>query len=329
MRYDVDALYRGVLDGDIGSIARSITLVESQHNRHRPLADNLVARFLSHSGKSRRIGISGVPGVGKSTFIEGFGSFLVDKGSRLAVLAVDPSSSKTGGSILGDKTRMVELSRRENAFIRPSATGGALGGVTRKTRETIIICEAAGFTDIVVETVGVGQSEVQVAEMVDCFLVLMLPTAGDELQGIKRGILELAHGILINKCDIDVSHTRQAEREYRAALHYFRADEAHFWEPKVLPCSGLRNLGFEEIDEMLESFFHEGRHKFLQESRESQQSNWFRKTLEGEILRSFLEVPRVKAQIDKSLQQLLAQECSPAKAIADVAGVLGQLSRLK
>ena len=177
------------------------------------------------------MGISGVPGVGKSTFIEGFGSWYLKGDRKLAVLAVDPSSERTKGSILGDKTRMVELSRHPDAFIRPSATGGALGGVTRKSRETIIILEAAGFSDIFVETVGVGQSETQVAKMVDLFLVLMLPTAGDELQGIKRGILESAHAIIINKCDIDEAQTRRAEREYLNALHYFRADETE-WEPK-------------------------------------------------------------------------------------------------
>ncbi|NRA66157.1 MAG: methylmalonyl Co-A mutase-associated GTPase MeaB [Pseudobacteriovorax sp.] len=320
-RYNVGLLVEGVLNGHKGSLGKSITLVESQNERHHPLGQELIEKLLPYSGKSRRVGISGVPGVGKSTFIEGFGSWYLKKERKLAVLAVDPSSEKTKGSILGDKTRMVELSRHPNAFIRPSATGGALGGVTRKSRETIIILEAAGYSDIFVETVGVGQSEAQVAKMVDLFLVLMLPTAGDELQGIKRGILESAHAIIINKCDIDEVQTRRAEREYLNALHYFRADEKG-WEPRVLSCSGLKQIGFDSIESMLDQFFNTEDKSFIDQQRKEQQKEWYKESLERLALEHFFNRSDVQERYQKALSDLEAHRSTPAKSLHDIASLL-------
>src|SRR5210317_1818887 len=229
-----------LLSGNRRALAKAITLVESKLERHREQAQGILEQVLPHSGNSIRIGITGVPGVGKSTFIEAFGLYLIEQGKRVAVLAVDPSSPIAGGSILGDKTRMEELSRREEAFIRPSPSEGTLGGVAQKTRETMLLCEAAGFDVILVETVGVGQSEHQVAGMVDFFLVLMLPGGGDELQGIKKGIVELADAIVINKADGD-SETiaRTTQQHYRSALGLLK--HASFWQPQVLACSALNN----------------------------------------------------------------------------------------
>ena len=236
-----------LLGGDRRALARAITLIESTRADHREEAETLIAAVLPHAGRSIRLGISGVPGVGKSTFIEAFGLYLVARGRRVAVLAVDPSSRRTGGSILGDKTRMTELSRSDQAFIRPSPTGGTLGGVARRTRESIILCEAAGFDVIIVETVGVGQSETAVADMVDLFCLLLLPSAGDELQGIKKGIVELAELILVNKAD---GATRPAAltavADYKAALRMLRPITP-LWQPEVIPVSALAGGGLDQV----------------------------------------------------------------------------------
>jgi LAO/AO transport system kinase len=236
-----------LLSGDRRALARAITLIESTRPDHRETAEALIAAVLPQAGNSIRLGISGVPGVGKSTFIEAFGLYLVAQGRRVAVLAVDPSSRRTGGSILGDKTRMTELSRLDEAFIRPSPTGGTLGGVTRRTRESIILCEAAGFDVILVETVGVGQSETAVADMVDLFCLLLLPSAGDELQGIKKGIVELAELILVNKAD---GATRPAAltavADYKAALRLLRP-LTPLWQPEVIPVSALAGDGLDQV----------------------------------------------------------------------------------
>lgn len=243
----VDDYVTGVLSGDRAMLGRAITLVESRAERHFDLAQQVLTRLLPHSGKAHRIGISGVPGVGKSTFIETFGTNLTTAGHKVAVLAVDPTSSRSGGSILGDKTRMAMLAADDNAFIRPSPTQGHLGGVNRVTRETMIVCEAAGFDVILVETVGTGQSETEVADMVDFFLVLMLPGAGDELQGVKKGILELADLIAVNKCEDDNERkARAAKRDYENALHIMTPASAH-WRPPVLTISGLKNIGLEAL----------------------------------------------------------------------------------
>ncbi len=243
----VDDYVDGVLAGNRAMLARAITLTESRKPEHQKMAEAMLLRLLPHCGNAHRVGITGVPGVGKSTFIDALGTRLTSHGHRVAVLAVDPTSSRTGGSILGDKTRMDRLSRDERAFIRPSPTAGTLGGVTRRTRETMHICEAAGFDIILVETVGVGQSEVAVSEMVDFFLFLAIPGAGDELQGIKRGILELADMIAVNKADGDnKSRATRAASEYANVMHLMTPPGAS-WVPPVLTCSALKDTGLEAL----------------------------------------------------------------------------------
>jgi len=242
----LDARVAALLAGDRRALARAITLVESTRPDHRDEAEVLIERVLPSAGKSIRVGLSGVPGVGKSTFIEAFGLKLTQRGHRVAVLAVDPSSRRTGGSILGDKTRMTELARAEAAFIRPSPTGGTLGGVARRTRESIILCEAAGFDVVLVETVGVGQSETAVADMVDLFCLLLLPAAGDDLQGIKKGIVELAELLLVNKADGELKNkANTAVGDYRAALRLLRPISAE-WQPEVLAVSAVTGDGLDQ-----------------------------------------------------------------------------------
>jgi LAO/AO transport system kinase len=243
---DLDARIAAIAAGDRRALARAITLVESTRPEHRDEAEILIEHLLPRAGNSIRLGLSGVPGVGKSTFIEAFGLKLIERGHRVAVLAVDPSSRRTGGSILGDKTRMTELARTEAAFIRPSPTGGTLGGVARRTRESIILCEAAGFDVVLVETVGVGQSETAVADMVDLFCLLLLPTAGDELQGIKKGIVELAELLLVNKADGELTaKAKIAVGDYKAALRLLRPISP-LWQPEVLAVSAVTGTGLDE-----------------------------------------------------------------------------------
>lgn len=241
-----DELEAGVLAGDRGVLARAITLVESTRPEHNAQANDLLERLLPHTGGAWRVGISGVPGVGKSTLLDALGMQLLAAGHRPAVLAVDPSSALSGGSILGDKTRMERLAADPRAFIRPSPAAQTLGGVTRRSHETLLLCEAAGFDVVLVETVGVGQSETLVADLVDCFVLLLLPGAGDELQGIKRGIVELADVLAINKCDADLPKARMAVREYTAALHYLRPRTAG-WTPTVHLVSGLTEEGLDAL----------------------------------------------------------------------------------
>jgi LAO/AO transport system kinase len=247
----VEALFQGVRARDRASVGRAITLIESRKPAHQKMAQDLLHRLLPFAGKSQRVGISGVPGVGKSTFIEALGTQLTEQGHYVAVLAVDPSSGRTGGSILGDKTRMDKLSADERAFIRPSPSSGVLGGVARATRETIVVLEAAGFDTVLVETVGTGQSETMVADMVDFFLVLMLPGAGDELQGIKKGILELADMVAVNKADVFEGKVKQAVNGYKSALHIM-SDASPHWHPPVVTCSGLTGEGLRELWERIE-----------------------------------------------------------------------------
>jgi LAO/AO transport system kinase len=243
----VEELAKGVVDGERRALARAITLVESTRADHRADAEALLSQVLAHTGGSVRIGISGAPGAGKSTFIEALGLHVVGQGQRVAVLAVDPSSTRSGGSILGDKTRMEQLTRSPDAFVRPSPTGGTLGGVARRTREVLLLCEAAGFDVVLVETVGVGQSEVAVAAMVDLFLVLVAPGAGDELQGIKRGIMELADLVVVNKADGDLaSAANVTASDYASALHLVRP-RTPAWSPRVLTCSALVGTGIPEV----------------------------------------------------------------------------------
>ena len=251
----VDEYIKGIKKGDITILSRAITLVESSKKEHQQIAQQIIGKCLPLSGNSFRIGITGIPGVGKSTFIETFGMFLIEKGKKIAVLAVDPSSKRSGGSILGDKTRMEKLSAEKNAFIRPSPSAGSLGGVARKTAETIILCEAAGFDTIFIETVGVGQSEIAVSSMTDFFILLMLAGAGDELQGIKRGIMEMADLIVINKADGDnIKPASSAKAEYQSALHLFPPADSG-WEPKVLTASAENGNGIPEINDIIHDYF--------------------------------------------------------------------------
>ena len=302
-----------ILTGDRRALAKAITLVESQRPQDVETAQTLLKSLLPHTGNSIRIGITGVPGVGKSTFIEAFGQHVIEKGHRLAVLAVDPSSPVAGGSILGDKTRMEALSREEAAFIRPSPAGRALGGVAFKTRESLLLCEAAGFDIILVETVGVGQSEHQVAGMVDFFLLLMLPGGGDELQGIKKGILELADAIVVNKADgASESLARTTQQHYRSAMSLLRHDD--FWEPKVMTCSALQRQGIEEIWKMISEYADASRaNGAFAEVRAEQNLSWMRQLVD-ELLRDQLAkhprvreaLPTVEADVRSAAQTPLA-----------------------
>ena len=302
-----------ILTGDRRALAKAITLVESQRPQDVETAQTLLKSLLPHTGNSIRIGITGVPGVGKSTFIEAFGQHVIEQGHRLAVLAVDPSSPVAGGSILGDKTRMEALSREEAAFIRPSPAGRALGGVAFKTRESLLLCEAAGFDIILVETVGVGQSEHQVAGMVDFFLLLMLPGGGDELQGIKKGILELADAIVVNKADgASESLARTTQQHYRSAMSLLKHDD--FWEPKVMTCSALQRQGIEDIWNMISEYADASRaNGAFDEIRAEQNLSWMRQLVD-ELLRDQLAkhprvreaLPTVEADVRSAAQTPLA-----------------------
>ena len=251
----VDDYVKGILEGNVSVLSQALTLVESIKQEHQDIAQEVLEKCLPYAGKSVRIGISGVPGAGKSTSIDSFGMHVLKKGGKLAVLAIDPSSERSKGSILGDKTRMEQLSNHPRSFIRPSPSAGSLGGVARKTRESIVLCEAAGFDTLFVETVGVGQNEIAVHSMVDFFLLIQLAGTGDELQGIKRGIMEMADAIVINKADGDnIPKAKLAARQYKNALHLFPLAESG-WAPKVLTYSGFYNLGVEEIWDMIDEFF--------------------------------------------------------------------------
>ena len=295
----VEQHVEGVLAGDPAVLARTITLLESSSPARRADAQAVLAQLLPHSGGSLRVGITGVPGVGKSTFIDQLGLNLVEAGHQVAVLAVDPTSSRTGGSILGDKTRMERLSVSPGAFIRPSPAGATLGGVTRATRETVLVCEAAGFDVVLVETVGVGQSETVVAGMVDCFVVLMLSGAGDDLQGIKKGILELADMIAVNKADGDNETRAQlAASDYRMALHLM-TPASTTWTPPVLTCSGLSNTGLDELWRQVEIFREKtGATGEFEDRRRAQQVRWMWSMLDERLRDDLRSRPH--------LEQLLA-----------------------
>jgi LAO/AO transport system kinase len=294
----VDDYVRGVEAGDRAVLGRAISLVESNARPHHELAQEVLTQLLPRTGKAHRVGISGVPGVGKSTFIEALGTHLTGRGHKVAVLAVDPSSERTKGSILGDKTRMTMLAQDVNAFIRPSPSSGSLGGVGRKTRETMLLCEAAGFDVVLVETVGVGQSETMVAEMVDFFLVLMLAGAGDELQGIKRGILEIADMIAVNKADGD--NERQAERarrEYATALELMHG-HAPGWKVPVVTCSAITQRGLPELWQQVERHRDEGeRDGTLSTRRKAQLLRWMWQMVESELLATLRNHPEVKGAL--------------------------------
>jgi LAO/AO transport system kinase len=284
----VEHLLEGILKGDREALSSAITLIESARRDDRKPAAELISKCLPHSGRSVRIGITGVPGVGKSTFIESFGQLLVEKGKRVAVLAIDPSSSSSGGSILGDKTRMQELSVMENVFIRPTAAGSTLGGVARKTRESIFLCEAAGFDVILVETVGVGQSETLVHSMVDFFLLLMLAGAGDELQGIKRGIMEMADALVITKADSGNEQKAEiARREYANAMHLF-PPRSNQWIPQAMTISSIERKHIDKVWECIDSFINQNTiNGSIEAHRNQQNAFWLNETLKELILNDF------------------------------------------
>ncbi|MFZ5430926.1 MAG: methylmalonyl Co-A mutase-associated GTPase MeaB [Bacteroidota bacterium] len=293
-----DEYVEGILKGDITLLSKAVTLVESARPDHRLIAGEIISRCLPYSGKSLRIGITGVPGAGKSTFIEALGRLLTGQGHKLAVLAIDPSSERSRGSILGDKTRMEELSGDPNAYIRPSPSAGSLGGVARKTRETVVLCEAAGFDTIFIETVGVGQSETAVHSMTDFFLLLMLAGAGDELQGIKRGIMEMADLVAINKADgNNVEKAKMARIQYKNALHLFPAKDSG-WDPQVLACSAWEKTGISEIWDTILKFRNlvETNGYFLS-NRNAQARYWMYETIEEQLKAGFYNHPDIKPQL--------------------------------
>ena len=312
---DVPALAEGVLGGDRRAVARAITLVESHRPDHRERAQELLVELLPHAGSARRVGISGVPGVGKSTFIDQLGVTLTAAGSKVAVLAVDPSSARSGGSILGDKTRMARLSVDPNAFIRPSPTSGTLGGVAQATRESMVVVEAAGYDVVLVETVGVGQSEITVAEMVDSFLFLTLARTGDQLQGIKRGILEIADVIAVNKADgPGAPDARKAARELAGAIRMLRG-HGEDWQVPVLTCAGLTGEGLDEVWAKLVE--HQDRRRAsgaFEEQRRSQQVRWTRQLVRDGLEHRLRAHPGVRAAAPELEKAVLAGELTPALA---------------
>ncbi|MEP5338582.1 MAG: methylmalonyl Co-A mutase-associated GTPase MeaB [Algibacter sp.] len=301
---DVNALVASLLDKNIAALSRAITFVESKNPKHQDTANSIIKQCLPHANKSIRIGITGVPGVGKSTFIETFGKHLTAQGKHIAVLAIDPSSSITKGSILGDKTRMEDLVKDENVFIRPSASGDSLGGVARKTRESIILCEAAGFNVILIETVGVGQSETTVHSMVDFFLLLKLAGAGDELQGIKRGIIEMADAIVINKADGDnLKRAKLAKIEFNRALHLY--PEKSNWQPKVTLCSALQNKGIDAVWALILEYIEiTTSNTFFNKKRNEQNKFWLIQTIENQLKSDFFNQKDIKKELKKQLQRI-------------------------
>jgi len=305
----------GILKGNITALSRAITLVESKSSKHSKQANSIIKACLPKAINSIRIGITGVPGVGKSTFIEAFGKHLTGLGKKVAVLAIDPSSTITKGSILGDKTRMEDLVRDSNAFIRPSASGDSLGGVARKTRETIILCEAAGFDTIIIETVGVGQSETAVHSMVDFFLLLKLAGAGDELQGIKRGIIEMADAIVINKADgNNVKSAKLAQMEFNRALHFYPIKNSK-WQPKVSLCSALHNEGISQIWKMiLEYVTLTKENNFFEIKRNDQNKFWLIQTIEGQLKLDFFNNEKIKKELRNQLQLIENNKTTPFTA---------------
>ncbi|MGM9843077.1 MAG: methylmalonyl Co-A mutase-associated GTPase MeaB [Muribaculaceae bacterium] len=308
-----------ILKGDVTMLSRAVTLVESINPDHEPIAQEVIEKCLPYSGNSRRIGITGVPGAGKSTSIDVFGLHVLKDGGKLAVLAIDPSSERTKGSILGDKTRMEKLSVHPNAFIRPSPSAGSLGGVARKTRETIVLCEAAGYNNIFVETVGVGQSETAVHSMVDFFLLIQLAGTGDELQGIKRGIMEMADGIVINKCDGDnIDRAKLAQAQFKSALRLF-PPTASGWQPEVLTYSGYYELGIAEVWEMIDRYFAFVKENgYFDKKRHEQARYWMYETIDTRLRNNFYNNPDVADLLGDLEKQVLGNRLSSFVAAGKV-----------
>jgi LAO/AO transport system kinase len=305
-------LIEGILSKNITALSRAITLIESTNTIHLSKANEVIQGCLPHANNSIRIGITGVPGVGKSTFIEAFGKYLTSLGKKVAVLAVDPSSTISHGSILGDKTRMEELVKDENAFIRPSASGETLGGVARKTRETIILCEACGFDVILIETVGVGQSETAVHSMVDFFLLLKIAGAGDELQGIKRGIMEMADAIIINKADGDnIRKATLAKVEFNRALHLFPAKKSG-WIPTTATCSSITNDGIENVWQTISDYLKLVQtNDYFSEKRKEQNQYWMMETINDQLKTHFYSQPNIIELLDSNKKAVQNNEISP------------------
>jgi len=315
MLKDPEYYIQGVLEQNRLVLARTITLIESSLPAHQEMAKTILNRLLPHTGRAYRLGITGVPGAGKSTFIESFGTMLTENGHHVAVLAIDPSSTRSGGSILGDKTRMEKLAINDRAFIRPSPSRGSLGGVARKTRESMLVCEAAGFDVIIIETVGVGQSETTVASMVDFFLVLMIAGAGDELQGIKKGVLEVADAIVINKADGDnVLRAQMAQKEYQAALHLLMPSSP-YWSPPVLTCSSLHMTGIDTIWQTIISH-REALAPFgqIEAKRRTQAMEWFSFLIEEGLLQWFFSNPHIHATLPRLKEDVAAERIEPTAA---------------
>lgn len=312
-------LINGLLSKNRVSLSRAITLVESKRSDDKIMSADLIDKIVSSSGKSLRIGITGVPGVGKSTFIESFGKMLTRMGKKVAVLSIDPSSSRTKGSILGDKTRMDLLSRDPNAYIRPSASGANLGGVASSTRETVLLCEAAGFDIIIIETVGVGQSETIVKDMVDYFLLLMLAGSGDELQGIKRGIMEMADHILINKADkSNLKSAKKAKQDFKNAIHLFPPNDSN-WTVPVGLCSALEKSGIEEVWKKIEEYAsHTKSNGWFLENRKRQSIKWFHERIHSRLENGFYSKAEIKEEIKKREELISSQKISVRKAVEEL-----------
>ena len=313
--HEPDYYMDGLLKKDFRILSRAITLVESSLAKHRRMARTILDGLMHKTGNATRLGITGVPGVGKSSFIESFGMMLVEKGHYVAVLSIDPSSSRSGGSIMADKTRMTRLSADKRAYIRPSPSGGTLGGVARKTRETMLLCEAAGFDVIIVETVGVGQSETVAASMVDFFLLLMLAGAGDELQGIKKGVMELADAIVINKADGDnLTKAEQARKEYESAVHLL-SRPSDLWTPPALTCSALHMIGLDRVWETIlshrDTLSNNGE---LVKKRRSQSLDWMWSIVDEGLKERFYNHPGLKKSLPKILLDVESGKMAPAVA---------------
>lgn len=321
---DIANLAKGIRAGDRAALGQGITLVESKRPDHEDLAQELLTELMPDTGKANRVGITGVPGVGKSTLIDMLGENLISEGHKVAVLAVDPTSQRTGGSILGDKTRMAALAANPGAFIRPSPAGNTLGGVARRTRESILLCEAAGYDIIIVETVGIGQSETAVADMVDFFLVLMLPGAGDELQGIKKGVLEIADMIAVNKADGDnAGKATAAAAEYSAAFHILTPQSTN-WAPPVLTVSGLKNEGLDTLWQEIQRHRHT-----LSETgefaarRENQLVRWMWNMLEENLIGAVKTNPAVTGQLAQVEQDVATGKTTPVLAVREILNAAG------
>ncbi|MGB2087637.1 MAG: methylmalonyl Co-A mutase-associated GTPase MeaB [Psychroflexus salarius] len=318
-KVDLKKLSEDLRSGNSTALSRAITLIESQNNKHQAQVKQLIEACLPHAGDAIRIGITGVPGVGKSTFIESLGLHLINKGHKVAVLAVDPSSSVSNGSILGDKTRMEKLVQSSNAFIRPTASGTSLGGVARKTRESIILCEAAGYDIILIETVGVGQSETAVHSMTDFFLLLKLAGAGDELQGIKRGIIEMADAIVINKADgQNVDAAKRAKVEFNRALHMYPPKDNN-WTPRVLLASALKKKGIDKTWQLISKFIaHVKANHYFENNRLAQNKYWLHQSIEDQLKREFYSNPSIAKALEIELKKIENKQTTAFEAANDL-----------